>query len=80
MWRLVYASQPMIPVWQKIELLATGGVFTTFSTYMLGSVELFQTKGWLPAALNITAATALGLLMLLAGMAAGQWLPGAGGS
>ena len=54
--------------------LATGvlGGFTTFSTWMFEVVAQVESDALVAAAVNLTASLALGLLMMVAGLAIGR--------
>ena len=50
------------------------GAFTTFSTYMFETAQLTRHGQMLLAAANVAGQTALGLVLLFAGLALGRWL------
>ena len=55
-------------------LLGVGfcGGYTTFSTFSLDTVALFEARGWLPAAANVAASVGSGLAGVIAGMVLGR--------
>lgn len=57
-------------------MLLTGfmGAFTTFSTYMFETAGLVQPGQYLLAAVNVVGQSALGLVLVLAGLAVGRML------
>ena len=55
-------------------LLGVGfcGGYTTFSTFSLDTVALFESRGWVPAATNVLASVAAGVAGVVAGMLVGR--------
>jgi CrcB protein len=51
------------------------GAYTTFSTWMLESMRLFEDGAWLLAALNLVGPMVLGMLAVAGGLALGRLLP-----
>ncbi len=51
------------------------GAFTTFSTFMLESWRLVEDGAWALAVLNLGGSAVLGMIAVLAGLAAGRLLP-----
>ena len=51
------------------------GAYTTFSTWMLESMRLFEDGAWQLAALNLVVPVVLGLLAVTGGLALGRLLP-----
>lgn len=49
------------------------GSFTTFSSFAYESVVLFREHHWWVAAVNVVTQNVLGILSLIAGMAASRW-------
>ena len=64
------------PYVRTFLLIGLIGSFTTFSTYMIESVNLLQDQEYGLAALNIVLSTLLGLLLVFAGMIAGRAIMG----
>jgi len=59
-------------------ILLTGfmGAFTTFSTYAFETAGFLNDSQWTLAAANVVSQNVLGLVCVLAGLAAGRWLIG----
>ena len=55
-------------------LLGVGfcGGYTTFSTFSLDTIALLETRGWLPALVNVVASIGAGLVGVAAGMLLGR--------
>jgi CrcB protein len=51
------------------------GAYTTFSTWMLESMRLFEDGAWQLALLNLTLPVALGVIAVAGGLAVGRLLP-----
>jgi CrcB protein len=51
------------------------GAYTTFSTWMLESMRLFEDGAWQLAALNLVGPVVLGMLAVAGGLALGRLLP-----
>ena len=51
------------------------GAYTTFSTWMLESMRLFEDGAWQLALLNLTVPVVLGVVAVAGGLAVGRLLP-----
>jgi CrcB protein len=51
------------------------GAYTTFSTWMLESMRLFEDGAWQLALLNLTVPVVLGVIAVAGGLAVGRLLP-----
>ncbi len=71
-WVLFEHRWPVTAETRTIIMIGFMGAFTTFSSYVLESGELFRSSQWLYGAGNLILQNVLGFGMLLLGAAAGR--------
>jgi CrcB protein len=71
-WAAVTARSTLSADAKVVVLVGFMGAFTTFSSFASDSAQLIGDAQWLRALANILAHNVLGVLLLLAGIAAGK--------
>ena len=72
LWSLFEHRWPVPSETRVLVLVGFMGAFTTFSSFIMETNELFQAAGWFPAMGNILLQNGLGLMALVGGFALGR--------
>jgi len=69
LWSIFESRWPVSSQTRTIVMIGFLGAFTTFSTYMVETGEMFRSAQWMGGALNIFMHNGIGLIALFAGAA-----------
>ena len=72
LWALFEHRITVAPDTRVIILIGFMGAFTTFSAFMLETIELVRTAEWIYAAANVALQNGLGFIALFLGIALGR--------
>ena len=71
---LISARLALNPLWRLFFATGFLGAYTTFSTYTYEAATLIRDGEYVPALLYVAGSVILGLIGVLAGIAAAEWL------